>query len=122
MPFLQALPSAFSVPLPIIVSDAPALTFIAAPSKASATVSSVDVSFAGSSLSVIVLSPSKMIIASAVLLIDIGADVDEVSVRLSRISTTSVVPFFTLIVPSTHSPLMTYVPDALIVRSVPSIV
>ena len=43
MPFLQAEPSAVRTPLPVIVRDAPDLTFIAAPSKSS-FVSSVEAS------------------------------------------------------------------------------
>ena len=92
MPFLQAEPSAVRVPVPVKVTDAPDLIFIAEPSKASAISASSESSLAGSSASVITLSPSITIVASAVLLTHIGADVVEVRFRSESTSVTPVVP------------------------------
>ena len=107
MAFLQLLPSAVSVPVPLMVSVAPLFTFRAAPSKASATAASVDSSLAGSSLSVMVLVPSRIILTSVVLLQEIGAVVEEANVRSFTTNVTPVVSFLTLMLPSLQDPVTT---------------
>ena len=121
IPFLQSLPSAFNVPSPVITSVEPLFTLIAAPSNASAISASSEFSSAGSSRSVNVLLPSITSFTSADLAITSGAVSEAVRFRSDRIRITPSVPFFTLILPSEHSPVTRYVPAALIVSSVPSI-
>ena len=104
--FLQAEPSAFRMPFPVIVSDAPDFTFIAAPSNASATVSSVESSSAGFSLSVRVTVPSAYTVAEASLLTERGAPYAEVRDRSFKIRVTPVTPFLTLIVPCVQEPVI----------------
>ena len=103
--FLQAEPSAFKTPVPVMVRLAPALALIAAPSKASAIVSSVLSSLAGFSASVRVFVPVTTRVTPVSLLQLRGAEVVLRSVRSLRISVTPVVPFLTVIVPSEQLPV-----------------
>ena len=107
MAFLQLLPSAVNVPVPLMVRLDPLLTFRAAPSKASATVSSAESSLAGSSLSVRVLVPSRIRFTSVVLLQESGAVAEDARVRLFSTRVTPVVPFFTVMLPSLQDPVTT---------------
>ena len=105
MPFF-AFAETFRFPLPQKVTVEPLFTLTAAPSKASATVVSVEVSLAGSSLSARVEVPSKWILTVADFFTTIGAVEEEASVRSSRMSVTPLSPLLTIIAPSEQLPVM----------------
>lgn len=66
--------------------------------------------------------PSFAVSVTAVLLFkQIGALSAEESVKLSKISVTSVAPFFTVTLPSLHVPEREYMPLWLMVSAVPSV-
>ena len=120
IPFLHTEPSTLRVPLPVSISDELLFTFIAAPSNASATSVSVLSSLSGFSASVRVFVPSTLMVTLHSFFITIGADVEQVRERLFKMSVTSVTPLLTSTCPSLHEPVILYVPDAVIVRVVPS--
>ena len=105
MPFL-ALPLTVSLPVPVMTQSAPALTLMAAPSKASATAVSVEVSSSGFSLSVSLTVPEMTTFTWLSLLMERVAPVVLVRSRSSRISTTPVTPFLTVMLPSAALPVM----------------
>ena len=102
MPFLQ-FPTTFKVPSPQITAEEPVFTLITAPSK---VLFEAPVSFASSSLSVSVTVPVTKITVEVDLLRLIGEVVLQARSRSSRMSVTSVTPFFTVMLPSEQEPVI----------------